>query len=395
MRLPRKYLETFFSSASFVDKIHRHDNIRAHFRIYNISVPELLYKIYSPKENFQDYLRRIIILCLNITKSIDELRSHRTKSPERHQTMFNYMVAQLWFVKMSTLDDRLLLIQQLMPARLQLIPTRNILMINWRNLGSQLTSYTWTSPSHRRGIKLRSILWLPRFELSRCQVYMTGSYSCKLQLIPKSLLLIPIRKFLMIKWRNLERYLTRSLKMSTIYSIRIKFPPRTMMLKMMEFRKSPSQHPKPSLPSLTHPFFKNQHSWPRCLIYTNSCPYHGRFLRQQVSMVFLKINFDNQPVNLQKQHPQVQNVMPSKLDTDGQGSQLTTIQHLQAYNPIQIIKVESCHQTMPQPCQIVTQSTSENGIYKSKTSHLWNLTQMIKVGSCHRLMTQPWQIVTT
>ena len=103
--------------------------------------------------------------------------------------------------------------------------------------------------------------------------------------------------------------------MSIIYSISIKFPPQTMMLKMMDFRKSQSQHPKPRLPSLTHHDFRTrqrwlsypydinscpnpgkllpiqplknnrsltQHSWSSCPIYANSCPNPGRLLRQQV-----------------------------------------------------------------------------------------------------------------
>ena len=56
-------------------------------------------------------------------------------------------------------------------------------------------------------------------------------------------------------------------------------------------------------------------------------------------------------------------------------------------NPIQIIKVASCHQLMTQPCQIVTQSTFENIVSKFRTSHLWRPTQMIKVSSWHWLMT--------
>ena len=126
------------------------------------------------------------------------------------------------------------------------------------------------------------------FEFSRCQVWMTGSSSCKIWLMLT-------RNVLVIKWRNLGRqfplHLTSSLKMSSIYSISIKFPPRTMMLKMMEFCESPSQHPKPSLPSLTHKVFKNQHSLSRWPIFTNSCPNLGIFLQQQVSMVLPKINF--------------------------------------------------------------------------------------------------------
>ena len=43
----------------------------------------------------------------------------------------------------------------------------------------------------------------------------------------------------------------------------------------------------------------------------------------------------------------------------------------------------------------ITQSTSEDSIYKSKMSRLQNPTQMIKVGSFHQLMTQTWQIFTT
>ena len=60
-----------------------------------MSVPELPYNISSPEETLQASIRRVIILCSNITKSIVELRSNLTKSQERRQTMFNSMVAHL------------------------------------------------------------------------------------------------------------------------------------------------------------------------------------------------------------------------------------------------------------------------------------------------------------
>ena len=41
--------------------------------------------------------------------------------------------------------------------------------------------------------------------------------------------------------------------------IRFEFPSQTMMLKMKDFQKSPSQNPKPRLPSLTHQVFETQH----------------------------------------------------------------------------------------------------------------------------------------
>ena len=50
---------------------------------------------------------------------------------------------------------------------------------------------------------------------------------------------------------------------------------------------------------------------------------------------------------------------------------------------------------MPQPWQIVTQSTSEDIISKSETLRLWNPTHMIKVGSCHQIIPRTCQIVTT
>ena len=53
----------------------------------------------------------------------------------------------------------------------------------------------------------------------------------------------------------LHLYLTSTLKLYTIYSISTEFLPQKMMLKMMDFWKSPSQHSKTSLPSLTHKVF--------------------------------------------------------------------------------------------------------------------------------------------
>ena len=157
---------------------------------------------------------------------------------------------------------------------------------------------------------------------------MTSSSPCKLLLVPTRLHLMQTRNILMIKWKHLGRqlplYLTSSLEMSTIYSISIKFPLRKMMLKMMDFKKSPSQHQKPSLTSLTHQVFKNQHSWFRWPISANSCPNPVRLLWQQVLMMLLKISLDNHPVKLQKQHFEVWNITPPKPNTDGQGGQFST-----------------------------------------------------------------------
>ena len=67
---------------------------------------------------------------------------------------------------------------------------------------------------------------------------------------------------------------------------------------------------------------------------------------------------------------------------------------LSLQNQVQIFKVASCHQLMSQPWNIVTQSTSEDSIYKSEMSRLWNPTQMIKVFSCQGLIPRTWKIVT-
>ena len=68
-----------------------------------------------------------------------------------------------------------------------------------------------------------------------------------------------------------------------------------------------SSQPKPSLPSLTHQVFENQHIWPRWPIYTNSWanatnsfPEPGRLLWQKFSMVLLKIKFWQSPSQLTK-----------------------------------------------------------------------------------------------
>ena len=146
--------------------------------------------------------------------------------------------------------------------------------------------------------------------------------------MPTRLQLNPTSNIMMIKWKHLGRqlllYLTSSLKMLTIYFIIIKFPPRKMMLRMMDFHKSPIQHPKPSLTSLSRQFFENQHSWSRWSIQKQSFPNPVILLLQQVSMMLLKIIFDNHPVKLQKQHFKVWNITPPKPNTYGQGGQLST-----------------------------------------------------------------------
>ena len=66
---------------------HNHDNTRTNFRISNNSVPELPSYISSPEDTFHDSLRRVFIL-------IGKMRSYLTKSQERFQTLFNYMVSK-------------------------------------------------------------------------------------------------------------------------------------------------------------------------------------------------------------------------------------------------------------------------------------------------------------
>ena len=71
----------------------------------------------------------------------------------------------------------------------------------------------------------------------------------------------------------------------------------------MESRKSPSQYPKPSLPSPTHQVFETQHrwsspthqvfetqhSWSRWPVATNSCPAPRRFSQQNFSVLDSKL----------------------------------------------------------------------------------------------------------
>ena len=101
----------------------------------------------------------------------------------------------------------------------------------------------------------------------------------------------------------------------------------------MDFWKSPIQHPKPSLTSMTHNFFETQHRWSRCTISTNSCPIPGRLSHQTILMVLQKITFWQSPSQPPKKS-QVRNITTSNL--------------------IQMIKVASCHQLMPWPWQIFT-----------------------------------------
>ena len=61
----------------------------------------------------------------------------------------------------------------------------------------------------------------------------------------------------------------------------------------------------------------------------------------------------------------------------------------------QIVLVEVIDGVAEDKISVITQSTSEDIIYKSETSRLRKATQMIKVGSCHRLMPQTWWIFTT
>ena len=249
-----------------------------------MSVPELPYNISSPEETLQDSQRIIQASLRNITKSIDELqdrlRSDLTKSQERNQTMFNSIVAQLqnfnlqmqpqavpvsdislYKVTLQNIFSCLICLLILILSRASLESSANlpklILSHHAFEVGrgsshpSVVTS-NLTSQSLPLGIFSYQLIWIliyqpvlilggpitaktKNLELSWFQVWMNGSYSYKLQFIPTRLQLIPTRNILMIKWRNFGRYLTRSLKMSTIYSIIIEFPPRTMMLKMMEF----------------------------------------------------------------------------------------------------------------------------------------------------------------
>ena len=61
------------------------------------------------------------------------------------------------------------------------------------------------------------------------------------------------------KMKQFDYKLKKSLHLSNICCFRIKFPPQAIMLKMMDFLKSPSQHPKSILPSLTHQVLEPQH----------------------------------------------------------------------------------------------------------------------------------------
>ena len=99
-------------------------------------------------------------------------------------------------------------------------------------------------------------------------------------------------------------------------------------------------------------------------------------------------------------------IKPSKSDPSSfrKPTQLTKVAHFH-----QLIR--KSHQPMPQTWQIVvtegfngvaedkistiTQSHSEDSIYKYKTSRLQKTTQMIKVVSFHQLMPQTWEIVMT
>ena len=84
MRLSRNYQATLFSSESLIDNI---PSSRQHmpcekFRIYNMPVPELPYKISFPEE---------ALYCIRkITKLFEELRSHLNKA---HEMMYNSMIA--------------------------------------------------------------------------------------------------------------------------------------------------------------------------------------------------------------------------------------------------------------------------------------------------------------
>ena len=159
------------------------------------------------------------------------------------------------------------------------------------------------------------------YKFSRCQVWMTGSSSCDIRLMPT-------RNMLMIKWRNLgihyPIYVTRSLKMLNICSIIFKFPPRTMMLKMMDFRKSPSQHPKPSLPSLTHQFLKpNTDNKGGPFPPTFVSPLADFHIRRSWCRCWRWWTFGNHQVKIRNQAFQVRNITTSKPDTDDQGIQFT------------------------------------------------------------------------
>ena len=58
-----------------------------------------------------------------------------------------------------------------------------------------------------------------------------------------------------------------------------------MVLKKMYFRKSPSQHPKTTIPGLNHQYFETQHRWSRWPIATNSCIAPGIFSHQKISIL--------------------------------------------------------------------------------------------------------------
>ena len=96
---------------------------------------------------------------------------------------------------------------------------------------------------------------------------------------------------MMMNWIGLTLNLTISLHFLTICCIIIKFTHHTNMLKMMNFQKSPSQQPKPSLPSLTCNIFETQHIWSRWSIATYLCPTPGRLLHQMIFMTLLNKKF--------------------------------------------------------------------------------------------------------
>ena len=87
-------------------------------------------------------------------------------------------------------------------------------------------------------------------------------------------------------WKWIDLGINKPLKLSKICSIRFEFPPQTMMLKMMNLYKSPSQHPKSSPPSLTYKVFETQHILSRYPISINLCPTPSRFLHQTILISF-------------------------------------------------------------------------------------------------------------
>ena len=186
-----------------------------------MSVPELLYRISSPEGAFQDYLRRVNIL-------IDELRSNLTKSIEELRSDLNKV------------DGRM--VAKLQNFNLQMKPQAapvsdlSISKVNFQNI--------WISADIATDIDtFQGITWV-------------------------------FRKIPIFNLKNHAFKLKHGLSHPSVLTLNLTSP--NLPLGRL------SSQPKPSLPSLTHQVLENQHIWPSWTIYTKSCPYPGKVLRQQV-----------------------------------------------------------------------------------------------------------------